>query len=52
MAKLTNKIFHTCYFLTISFFFCLFTICSTPTCSHRTGALPNLLIPQCLAQAC
>ena len=53
MAKLTKKIFRTCYFLTISFFFFffayLFTTCYTPTCSHRTGALPSLLIPQCLA---
>ena len=49
MAKLTKKIFHTCCFLTISFFFFfgyLFTICSTPTRSHRTGALSSLLIPQ------
>ena len=27
MAKLRKKIFHTCYFLTISFFFCLFIYC-------------------------
>lgn len=42
MAKLTNKIFHTWYFLTISFFFaCLLFVLPQP--AHTERSLPNLL---------